>query len=79
MTTALAADSAWFNSVFHRDSFLEALHQALRRMPDYRLPDAVERIRRKSRVEPLGVQDVTPQFGREPGPAATALGRALGA
>ena len=68
MTTALAADSVWFNSAFHRDSFLAALHQALRKMPDYRLPDVVERILRKSRIEPLGVQHITPRTRRQPGP-----------
>jgi len=33
MTTALAADAVWFNSAFHRDSFLHALEALLSRMP----------------------------------------------
>ena len=68
MTTALAADRVWFNSAFHRDSFLEAMHKALRKMPDYRLPDVVQRIREKSAVEPLGIRDITPRERRPPGP-----------
>ena len=68
MTTALAADSVWFNSAFHRDDFLAALDKGLRQMPDYRLRDAVERIRARSRVEPLGVREVVPRVGRRAGP-----------
>ncbi len=68
MTTALAAERVWFNSAFHRDDFLGALQRGLRKMPDYRLDDVVERIRAKSAVEPLGVRDITPAAGRVDGP-----------
>ncbi|MBN2130595.1 MAG: DUF3524 domain-containing protein, partial [Sedimentisphaerales bacterium] len=50
MTTALAADTVWFNSAFHRDSFLAALGSFLKRMPDYQFATAVERIGQKTRV-----------------------------
>ncbi|MBN2447186.1 MAG: DUF3524 domain-containing protein, partial [Phycisphaerae bacterium] len=69
MTTALAADAVWFNSAFHRDDFLGALHKALRKMPDYHLPDVVKRIRSKSSIEPLGIREIAPADTREPGPA----------
>ncbi|MGD8454164.1 MAG: DUF3524 domain-containing protein [Phycisphaerae bacterium] len=68
MTTALAADRVWFNSAFHCDDFLAALQQALRKMPDYRLPDAAERIRARSAVQPLGVREIEPRATRLPGP-----------
>ncbi len=38
MTTALAAGQVWFNSAYHRDSFLDALAGLLAQMPDYQMP-----------------------------------------
>ncbi len=58
-TSALAADAVWFNSAYHRDSFLSGLRSALQKMPDYRWPGVEDRIRQRSRVEPLGVRLVT--------------------
>ncbi|NQT91112.1 MAG: DUF3524 domain-containing protein [Lentisphaerae bacterium] len=63
MTTALAADSVWFNSAFHRDSFLDALESFLRRMPDQRPLHAVDAIRAKSVVRFPGIE-IPPQ-GKE--------------
>ena len=54
MLTGLAADQVWFNSAFHRDEFLAALDQMLRRMPDHQPLSAVEGIRSKSSVFLLG-------------------------
>jgi glycosyltransferase involved in cell wall biosynthesis len=68
MTSALAADTVWFNSAFHRDSFLAALDAFLRRMPDHQPPDATERIRTKARVHPPGVLPLPPCDERLPGP-----------
>jgi len=68
MTTALAASSVWFNSAFHRDSFLAALPALLKRMPDYQPLDAVERIAAKSRVMPPGIAAVRSRRSRKPGP-----------
>ncbi|MHC4124721.1 MAG: tRNA-queuosine alpha-mannosyltransferase domain-containing protein, partial [Planctomycetota bacterium] len=45
MTTALAAKSVWFNSTFHKESFLKALVEFLKKMPDCQPIDAVGRIR----------------------------------
>jgi glycosyltransferase involved in cell wall biosynthesis len=68
ITTALAADSVWFNSAFHRDSFLGAVDGLLRRMPDYQPLDAVPRIRAKSAIHPPGVGEPPPRGPRRPGP-----------
>ncbi|MBN1362270.1 MAG: DUF3524 domain-containing protein [Sedimentisphaerales bacterium] len=63
MTGALAADAVWFNSSFHRDSFLEALDAFLKRMPDHQPMSVCERIRQKTRISPPGVRTL-PGAGR---------------
>ena len=68
MTTALAAKSVWFNSAFHRDTFLEALEAFLGKMPDCQPINAIERIRGKALVYPQGVNDVGKRSGRKDGP-----------
>ena len=68
MTSALAADKVWFNSAFHRESFLEALEVFLKKMPDYQPLEAIERIRRKAAVHPPGVEKICTQKNRTPGP-----------
>lgn len=55
ITTALAADEVWFNSNFHKNSFLQALNSFLKKMPDYRLTDNVEKIRAKAIICPQGI------------------------
>jgi len=68
LTTALAADAVWFNSSFHRDSFLNALGTLFNRMPDYQPVEAIEQIRGKSAVRPPGVVPLSGRSAREPGP-----------
>ncbi len=68
MTSALAADAVWFNSAFHRDSFLHAMETFLNRMPDCRPLEALQRIRDKSEVHPPGVRPLPPRQVRSPGP-----------
>jgi glycosyltransferase involved in cell wall biosynthesis len=68
MTTALAADHVWFNSAFHRDSFLEALRDFLKKMPDHRPMDAVDAIREKARIKPPCIDDFPERKERRPGP-----------
>lgn len=68
MTSALAAGAVWFNSAFHRDSFLTALDAFLARMPDHQPTDAVERIRQKAQVHPPGIFPPPKRGAREPGP-----------
>lgn len=54
-TSALNADQVFFNSQYHLQSFLEALPPFLRQFPDFRSMANVERIEKKSRVLPLGL------------------------
>jgi len=68
MTSALAADAVWFNSAFHRESFLTALAEFLRRMPDHQPTDAIERIRQKAHVHPPGISPWPKRGQRQPGP-----------
>lgn len=53
--SALAADAVWFNSAFHRDDFLGATDDLLRRMPDYAPAHATELIRGRSSVMTPGI------------------------
>ena len=68
LTTALAATRVWFNSGFHRDSFLDALPGFLKRMPDYQPLDAILRIREKATIQPPGIEAFLPRGLRPPGP-----------
>jgi glycosyltransferase involved in cell wall biosynthesis len=68
MTAALAAKSVWFNSAFHRDSFLEALMVFLKKMPDCQSVDVVELIRSKALVYPPGVNGIGKCGSRKVGP-----------
>ncbi len=68
LTTAMAAASVWFNSAFHRDSFLEALPGFLRRMPDHQPFDAIDRIRAKALIQPQGINELPPRGPRKTGP-----------
>ncbi len=55
ITSCLAADEVWFNSNYHYRSFVDAADGLFRKMPDYLPRQAVQRIREKSRVMPLGL------------------------
>lgn len=55
ITSAMAADAVWFNSAYHRDSFLEAVQGLLAKMSDYVPERVAEQIAAKSRVLPLGL------------------------
>jgi glycosyltransferase involved in cell wall biosynthesis len=67
MTTALAGDRVWFNSAFHRETFLDALSGLLKRMPDYQPTAAVASIRKKSEIRFPGVEPSPPRTIRAPG------------
>lgn len=68
LTTALAADAVWFNSGFHRDTFLNAAQKLMRRMPDHAPIDAVNSIRRKSFVFAPGIEIIPRASGRSNAP-----------
>jgi len=53
--SALAADAVLFNSSYHLDAFLGALPGFLGRFPDATDPLSVQRIAKRSRVLPLGL------------------------
>jgi len=53
--SALAADRVFFNSQYHRRSFLEALPEFLQQFPDFQNAETVDTIRRKSEILPLGM------------------------
>lgn len=53
--SALAADQLWFNSAYHRDSFLSALPEFLKGFPDYPTTDSLPGLEAKSQVMPLGL------------------------
>lgn len=50
MTSALAANTAWFNSAYNRDSFLSELDIFLRRMPDNQPLEAIDAIREHAQI-----------------------------
>jgi glycosyltransferase involved in cell wall biosynthesis len=54
--SALACDAVFFNSDYHRRSFLEELVRLLRHFPDHNEPGSVETLRERSRVLPLGLE-----------------------
>ncbi len=54
-TTCLCADHVFFNSQYHFDAFFADLPRFLKRFPDNRELAAVETIREKSSVLPVGV------------------------
>ncbi len=68
LTSALAADAVWFNSQFHRDSFLEALVKFLKSMPDHQPLEEIDKVRIKSSVYPPGISDFQKRAPRKAGP-----------
>ncbi|MHC4370622.1 MAG: tRNA-queuosine alpha-mannosyltransferase domain-containing protein [Planctomycetota bacterium] len=67
-TSTLAADAVWFNSQFHKDSFLNAMETFLKSMPDYQPVEAIENIRAKSSIHPPGIDDFPSRQARKAGP-----------
>ncbi|MEL6631284.1 MAG: DUF3524 domain-containing protein [Bacteroidota bacterium] len=54
--SALAADQLWFNSIYHRQAFLEALPDFLRAFPDHQHVSLGERLTHKAHVLPVGIE-----------------------
>ena len=67
-TTALAAQSTWFNSQYHCDSFFAALSEFLRRMPDHVPHGAMAQAERQSTIHPPGIESFPSRDERRPGP-----------
>jgi len=55
-SSALAADSLFFNSRYHMESFITGIYRLLKGFPDYNELETVEQIRNKSLVLPLGFE-----------------------
>jgi glycosyltransferase involved in cell wall biosynthesis len=55
-TSALAADQVFFNSEYHKNSFIEGLTPFLKQFPDHRGLDNIKRIEAKSKVLSLGLE-----------------------
>jgi glycosyltransferase involved in cell wall biosynthesis len=53
--SALRADAVFFNSAYHRHSFFDELPRLLKHFPDYNELWAVDALRAKSQVLPLGL------------------------
>lgn len=54
--SALAADILWFNSAYHRNSFIGALPKFLRQFPDEQPLELIETIEAKSKILHLGLE-----------------------
>ena len=70
VSTGLAANNVWFNSAFHRDQFLAALKDFLKRMPGHELTNVPQRLRERSAVFPPGIDIRTEKPKRKPGPVS---------
>jgi len=68
MYSALAADEAWWNSAYNRDSFLASLDEFLKKMRKPRLGWASESIAAISGIEYPGVNLPDHESRRKPGP-----------
>jgi glycosyltransferase involved in cell wall biosynthesis len=55
LVSALRADAVFFNSAYHLAAFFDALPRLLKQFPDYNELWAVEALRAKSKVLPLGL------------------------
>ncbi|MFK7810130.1 MAG: DUF3524 domain-containing protein [Saprospiraceae bacterium] len=53
--SALAADQVYFNSIYHKDSFLNALPKFLKQFPDFKTLDQLAALENKSQVLHLGL------------------------
>jgi glycosyltransferase involved in cell wall biosynthesis len=68
ITTASAASAAWFNSAFHRDTFLAAIPAFVARMPDQHPYNLADRIREKSSVQWPAIDTIGATRTRPDGP-----------
>ncbi len=57
ITSAICADSVWFNSEYHMNSFLDAVTYRIKKAPDCRPANLADRIRAKSIIVPQGIEE----------------------
>lgn len=57
VASAMLADAIWFNSEYHRRSFLEAVPAFLKSLPSPKPSGTAERLYEKSEVVPIGIGD----------------------
>lgn len=55
IASALAANQVWFNTAWHRDQFIHAAHDYMKRLPDCRIQNLRERLFARARVVHLGL------------------------
>ncbi len=56
--SCLASDRVWFNSQYHLDAFTGAIPAFLKKMPDFRFTDSVEKIRARASVRYPGIPGI---------------------
>ncbi len=66
-STALAARKVWFNSAYHRDSFLKGIADIFKKMPDYRPTDETRAVKAKISIHPPGIDPPVQRPPRQPG------------
>ena len=66
VSSALLADQVWFNSEYHRSVFLSAIPDFMSAFPSPRPRDVVEKIRAKSTVMPIGIEQDVLECGSSP-------------
>jgi glycosyltransferase involved in cell wall biosynthesis len=59
ITTALAADRIWFNSKYHRNSFINAIEKFLKKMPDNQPQNIIDVITKKASVHYPGINEIS--------------------
>jgi glycosyltransferase involved in cell wall biosynthesis len=68
ITSALAANSVWFNSDYHKKDFLREAKKILKKMPDYKCLDILEDIEEKSQTVTPCVTEAKSKLPSENGP-----------
>lgn len=58
LLTALASEETWFNSHFHRNSFMQAAREFVSRMPDHLDTHELDRLEARCQVVPPGFEPV---------------------
>ena len=64
-SSCLASNKVWFNSNFHRKSFLNSLKLFLNRMPDNKNLTLIDKIEQKSEIIYPGISKIEPNFHKK--------------